>query len=202
VICEVSISAYSATAKEDNMKRLAASALIFFSLAAAPAFAAMKPGDAAPDFTAQAAVGGKDFSFSLAEALKRGPVVLYFYPKSFTRGCTIEAHEFAEAAESFAAAGATLIGMSHDDIDTQRKFSTEACRDKFPVAADPTLSVIRAYDAVRTAPLASGEVIADRISYVIAPDGKVIYAYSDPAPEKHIENTLAAVRQWREAHPK
>jgi peroxiredoxin Q/BCP len=183
------------------VKRLAISGLILFGLFATPASAMLKPGDAAPDFTAQAAVGGKDFSFSLAEALKRGPVVLYFYPKSFTQGCTIEAHEFAEAAENFSAAGASLLGMSYDNIETQRKFSTEACRDKFPVAADPKLNVIRAYDAVRTTPLASGDVIADRISYVIAPDGKVIYSYSDPEPDKHIANTLEAVRKWREAHP-
>lgn len=160
--------------------------------------AGLKPGDTAPVFTAQAAVGGKDFTFSLTDALKHGPVVLYFYPKSFTRGCTIEAHEFAEAAENFAAAGATLIGMSKDTIDTQRKFSTEECRDKFPVAADPDLSVIRAYDAVRIAPSASGDTVSDRISYVIAPDGKVIYSYTDSKPDKHIENTLAIVRDWHE----
>jgi peroxiredoxin len=183
------------------MKRLAP-AIFIAGLCATPAFAGLKPGDPAPDFTAQAAVGGKDFTFSLADALKRGPVVLYFYPKSFTRGCTIEAHEFAEAAESFSAAGATLIGMSKDTIDTQRKFSTEECRDKFPVAADPDLSVIRAYDAVRIAPTASGDTVSDRISYVIAPDGKVLYAYTDSAPDKHIENTLAIVRDWRERQAK
>ncbi|WP_020176450.1 peroxiredoxin [Methyloferula stellata] len=183
------------------MKYIKASAIIITCLATAPASAALKPGAMAPDFTAQAAVGGKDFTFSLAEALKHGPVVLYFYPKSFTQGCTIEAHEFAEAAEDFAAAGATLIGMSKDTIETQRKFSTEGCRDKFPVAADPAMTVIRAYDAAMLLGLTpSGKEMADRISYVIAPDGKVIYAYSDPAPDKHIENTLAAVRQWREQH--
>jgi peroxiredoxin len=183
------------------MKRLAFTILLA-GLSTTPAFAGLKPGDPAPDFTAQASVGGKDFSFSLAEALKRGPVVLYFYPKSFTRGCTIEAHEFAEAAENFAAAGATLIGMSKDTIETQRKFSTEECRDKFPVAADPEASVIRAYDAVRITPTASGETVSDRISYVIAPDGKVIYSYTDSAPDKHIENTLAIVRDWHAQHQK
>ena len=183
------------------MKRLATASLVFVTLVATPSFAALKPGDAAPEFTAQAAVGGKDFTFSLAEALKKGPVVLYFYPKSFTRGCTVEAHEFAEAAENFAAAGATLIGMSYDTIETQRKFSTEECRDKFPVAADPELKVIRAYDALRASPLPSGDAVSDRISYVIAPDGKVIYSYTDPAPDKHIENTLAVVRKWHDDHP-
>jgi peroxiredoxin len=184
------------------MQRLAILGIILPCLASSPAFAALKPGDVAPDFTADAAVGGKDFTFSLADALKRGPVVLYFYPKSFTRGCTIEAHEFAEAAESFAAAGATLIGMSKDTIEIQRKFSTEECRDKFPVAADPALTVIRSYDAVRATPTQSGETVSDRISYVIAPDSKVLYSYTDPAPDKHIENTLAVVKQWREQHQK
>jgi len=179
-----------------------ASAILLAGLCAPPALAALKTGDLAPDFTAQAAVGGKDFIFSLADALKRGPVVLYFYPKSFTRGCTIEAHEFAEAAESFSAAGATLIGMSKDTIDTQRKFSTEECRDKFPVAADPNLSVIHAYDAVRIAPTVSGDTVSDRISYVIAPDGKILYTYTDSKPDKHIENTLAIVRDWHDQHSK
>jgi peroxiredoxin len=179
------------------MKQLAACSLLMAGLFATPAWAGLKPGDTAPDFTAQAAVGGKDFTFSLADALKRGPVVLYFYPKSFTQGCTIEAHEFAEAADRFAEAGATLIGMSHDTIDTQRKFSTEGCRDKFPVAADPDSIVIRAYDAAWIAK----PDMAERISYVIAPDGKVLYSYSDPAPDKHIENTLAAVQHWRDEHP-
>ncbi len=184
------------------MKSFALWGFILASLIATPAWAGLKPGDAAPDFTAQAAVGGKDFTFSLADALKRGPVVLYFYPKSFTKGCTIEAHEFADAAASFAEEGASLIGVSRDTIETQRKFSTEACRDKFPVAADPTLKIIRAYDAQRIGLTASGQEVADRISYVIAPDGKVIYAYSDPAPDKHIQNTLAVVRQWHKTHPK
>jgi peroxiredoxin len=185
------------------MKQFAASAMILASLFVTPAWAGLKPGDAAPDFQAQAAIGGKDFTFSLAAALKRGPVVLYFYPKSYTQGCTIEAHEFAEAADRFAAAGATLIGMSHDTIETQRKFSTEECRDKFPVAADPDSTVIHAYDAsfnIGGINVPGG--LSDRISYVIAPDGKVLYAYSDSAPDKHIENTLAVVQKWHAEHYK
>lgn len=182
------------------MRRLTVLLTVLNGLAVTPALAALQPGDAAPDFSSEAAVGGKDFTFSLADALQRGPVVLYFYPKSFTKGCTIEAHEFAEAAELFSAAGATLIGMSKDTIDIQRKFSSEECRDKFPVAADPALSVIRSYDALRIAPTPSGEIVADRISYVIGPEGKILYSYVDPAPDKHIENTLAVVKQWREQH--
>jgi thioredoxin-dependent peroxiredoxin len=163
------------------------------------AWAALKPGDAAPDFTVDAALGGKDFTFSLAEALKKGPVVLYFYPKSFTKICTVEAHEFAENIENFEAAGASVIGLSGDKIEVQRDFSSKECRDKFPVGADPSFSVIKAYDAAFTIPLV-GAAFANRISYVISPEGKIIYAYSDSGAEKHIENSLAAVRKWSEEH--
>ncbi len=174
------------------MTRLATAALLAASVLAAPAFAAMKPGDTAPDFTASATLGGQEFSFSLAAALKKGPVVLYFFPKAFTTGCTAEAHEFAEAAASYAAAGATLIGMSADDIDTLHKFSLQECGSKFPVAADPDLKVIKAYDS---ALIRVGSVgVAARISYVIAADGKIAYAYADRNPDKHVENTLAAVK--------
>jgi peroxiredoxin len=159
------------------------------------ASAALAVGDVAPDFSVPAALGGKEFRFSLSDALKHGPVVVYFYPKSFTRGCTIEAHEFAEAATSFSKAGATLIGVSADPIQTQLQFSTQECRDKFPIAADPALAVIRAFDSVRAAGANASSSVADRISYVIAPDGKVGYVYSDRAPEKHVENTLDFVRQ-------
>jgi peroxiredoxin len=117
-----------------------AAALMIVSSAA---LAALKPGDPAPSFTLQAAQGGKEFSFSLQQALAKGPVVLYFYPKSFTSVCTIEAHEFAEAIEQFAAMGASVIGVSSDKIATQRDFSSKECRDKFPVGADPHFNVIR-----------------------------------------------------------
>jgi thioredoxin-dependent peroxiredoxin len=159
------------------------------------AVAVLKPGDPAPDFTVQAAQGGKEFTFSLAEALKKGPVVLYFYPKSFTSVCTIEAHEFAENIENFKAAGAAVIGLSADPIDVQREFSTKECRDKFPVGADPKLSVIKAYDAAFKIP---GAAFANRISYVISPERKILYAYADPNAEKHIENALAVVSKWRD----
>lgn len=163
---------------------------------AAPAGAALKPGAAAPDFTAQASLGGKEFTFTLAEALKHGPVVLYFYPAAFTKGCTIEAHDFAEAIDQYKALGATVIGVSHDDIKKLDAFSTSECRSKFAVAADPEEKVIKAYDAV----LGAHPEYADRISYVITPDGKVAYAYASMDPDKHVENTLAAVKAWRETH--
>ena len=173
------------------MKRFLAMALALGALAT-PAYANMKVGDTAPSFTAEATVGGDQFTFSLADALKTGPVVLYFFPKAFTKGCTAEAHEFAEAAANFTAAGATLIGMSADDIGTLHKFSTQECSSKFPVASDPDLKVVRAYDSALVRVGSFG--VADRISYVIAPDGKIAYTYADRNPDKHVENTLAAVK--------
>ncbi len=182
------------------MKRIATVALILGCAFSIPALAALKPGVAAPEFTAQAAVGGKEFTFSLAEALKKGPVVLYFFPKAFTKGCTAEAHDFAEAASKFTAAGATLIGMSADDIGTLHKFSTQECSAKFPVAADPDLKVIRSYDTTLT--VKSGATVANRTSYVIAPDGKIVYAYTNLDPDKHVENTLAVVKRLQTSAPK
>jgi peroxiredoxin len=155
-----------------------------------PAAAALKVGDSAPDFTTQAAIGGKAFTFSLAEALKKGPVVVYFYPKAFTPGCTVEAHNFAEATEKFTAVGATLIGMSGDDIDTLKDFSVKECRNKFAVGADADGKIMKKYDAN----LAFLPSTADRISYVISPAGKVVYTYSSLSPENHVENTLKVVQ--------
>lgn len=178
------------------MKRLALSALLLGSLAAGAAWAALPDGAKAPDFTAQASLGGKEFTFSMADALKKGPVVLYFYPAAFTKGCTIEAHDFAEAVDKYAALGATVIGVSHDDIAKLDKFSVSDCRSKFPVAADPDENVIKAYDAV----LEKAPQYANRTSYVIAPDGTVLMSYTDLNPDKHVELTLAAVQRWREKH--
>jgi len=170
-------------------------AAIVAALAVNVAGAALAVGAPAPDFTAQAALGGKTFTFSLSEALKKGPVVLYFYPKAFTKGCTIEAHNFAEATEKFHALGATLIGMSNDDIETLKEFSVKECRNKFAVAADAGARIMRQYDAAMF--LIPDR--ADRISYVISPEGKVIYVYSSLSPDNHVENTLKAVQDWRAA---
>ncbi|MGH8598556.1 MAG: peroxiredoxin, partial [Gammaproteobacteria bacterium] len=121
-------------------------ALILFALPL-PAFAALPVGTKAPAINTQASLAGKPFAFSLSAALKKGPVVLYFYPAAFTQGCTIEAHEFAEATDDFRKEGATVIGISADNIDTLNRFSREGCRDKFAVAsASP--AVIKAYDVV------------------------------------------------------
>lgn len=169
---------------------------VVFSFFATSSLAALKPGDAAPDFSMPAAQGGKDFAFSLKDALKNGPVVLYFYPKSFTSVCTVEAHEFAEAMEQFAAMNASVIGVSSDKIETQREFSAKECRDKFPVGADPKFEVIKAYDAAFNVPVA-GPMFASRISYVISPEGKILSVVEDSGATKHIQGALEAVRKWR-----
>jgi peroxiredoxin len=166
------------------------------ALLALPAEAALKNGSAAPDFKARASLGGKQFDFALADALKKGPVVLYFYPAAFTPGCTIEAHNFADAMEGFEKLGATVIGVSHDSIQTLDKFSLTECRSKFPVAADAGGSIMRSYDAV----MRGSPEHADRISYVIAPDGKVLFNYTSGDPTHHVEYTMNAVKQYVDAH--
>lgn len=163
--------------------------------AAAPARAELKVGDAAPDFSAPAALGGEPFRFSLAEALKKGPVVLYFYPKAFTSGCTIEANRFAEAHDDYAALGATVIGVSGDDIETLKRFSVTECRNRFAVAADADGRIMKSYDAAM--PFVTS--YARRVSYVISPDGRIAYAYSSMNPDQHVPNTLDAVRRWAAA---
>jgi peroxiredoxin (alkyl hydroperoxide reductase subunit C) len=157
--------------------------------------AALKPGDVAPDFSTEAALGGKTFRFSLADALKKGPVVVYFYPKAFTTGCTIEAHNFAEAIDRYAALGASVVGVSHDSIETLKKFSVEECRNKFAVAADLDSKIMKAYGAA----LWINPNMADRISYVLGPDAKVIYVYSSLSPDQHVEKTLKALSDWKAA---
>jgi thioredoxin-dependent peroxiredoxin len=177
------------------MKRLVTLALVGL-LPASPLYAALKPGAQAPNFTTQATLAGKPFTFALADALKAGPVVLFFYPAAFSHGCTIEAHEFAEATEKFKALGATVIGVSHDDVETLNKFSVSECRNKFAVASDADQSITKAYDAV----LAVKPEYANRTSYVIAPTGKIIYEYTALDPDKHVENTMAAVEKWKADH--
>jgi thioredoxin-dependent peroxiredoxin len=171
------------------MKRLLALAL---SLFAVPGSAALKVGDAAPAFTAQASLAGSVYLYSLRDALRNGPVVLYFYPAAFTKGCTVEAHDFAEAIDQYKALGATVIGVSHDAIETLSRFSVSECRGKFPVAADPDQAIMKSYDAV----LALWPRYASRTSYVIAPNGTILYAYTDLDPSQHVANTLAALRRW------
>ncbi len=160
------------------------------------ALAALPNGTKAPDFTTQASLAGKPFTFSLSEALGQGPVVLYFYPAAFTKGCTIEAHDFAEATEKFKALGATVIGVSHDSIDTLNKFSVSECRNKFAVASDADKKIMKAYDAV----LWLKPDWAKRTSYVIAPTGEILYSYTALNPDKHVANTMAVVQKWADDH--
>ena len=172
------------------MRRLLFTAIAL--LLPAAALAALKPGDAAPLFTTPAALAGQVFEFDLAQALAKGPVVLYFYPKASTRGCTIEANAFAEASPKFAALGARVIGLSHDDIETLKRFSTEACRDQFAVGSDPKARTIKAYSARSVLP-----GMAKRISYVIGQDGKIAFTHEGSDPLKHVEATLKAVERLR-----
>lgn len=176
------------------MSRLNSSTLALALLfSALPAFAALKVGDKAPDFRAQASRGGQVTSFSLAAALQKGPVVLYFYPAAFTPGCTTEAHLFAEAVDTFHQLGATVVGVSHDDIEKLNKFSVSECRGKFAVLSDPDQGIMKAYDAV----MAAKPQLADRTSYVITPDGRIIHAYTDLKPDQHVAKALAALRRWK-----
>jgi len=167
-----------------------------FMLFALDANATLKQGDHAPDFTTEASLGGKTYTYSLAEHLKKGPVVVYFYPAAFTKGCTIEAHEFADAVDQYKQYGASVIGVSHDNIETLTKFSVSECRSKFPVAADEDSKIIKSYDA--SMPLHTA--MANRVSYVIAPDGTILYEYTSLSPDKHVANTLNAVKQWAAQH--
>ena len=162
------------------------------TLLATPAFAALQPGQQAPDFSTTATLGGHEFPFHLADALKTGPVVLYFYPAAFTKGCTVEAHDFADATPQFAALHATVIGVSMDKIATLDKFSVSECRNKFPVASDQSGKISKSYDAVLIGVLG----YASRTSYVIAPDGKVVYAYNALNPDAHVGNTMNAVKEY------
>lgn len=165
--------------------------------------AALPTGARAPQVVTQGALDGKPFTFNLRQALRKGPVVLYFYPKAFTQGCTLEAHAFAEATDDFKAAGATVIGMSNDDLPTLQRFSTSECRSKFAVAvASP--SIIRAYDVhLRLPPEMAAKagpdmgVRSDRTSYVIARDGRIRFVHSDLNYRDHVRLTLAAVQALR-----
>jgi len=160
-----------------------------------PGFAALDIGDRAPEFNAEAAQGGKVYHYSLADALKKGPVVLYFFPAAYSEGCSVEAHYFAEAIPEFQALGATVVGVSGDDIDTLSKFSVQACQSKFPVASDERQTVMKSYDAV----LKTRPEFANRISYVIAPNGQVVYHYMSLNPTKHVEKMLGALKSMQPA---
>lgn len=173
------------------MRRLFAAALLL-AFAATPSTAALPVGAKAPDFTTMGSLNGKPFRLHLAEQLKSGPLVLYFYPKAFTEGCTLEAKAFSDAIPEFRKAGARVVGLSADNLDTLKKFSVEACRGQFPVAtANPAL--IKAYDV--KLPVAP---ISNRTSYVIGQDGRVVFVHSELSWKEHVAKTLAAVQALKQ----
>lgn len=180
------------------MKKKLFSLMLLMLSVTTSSYAALDVGDAAPNFTAQAALGGKVFKFSLGESLAKGPVVLYFFPAAFSVGCSIEAHEFAESIPKFEALGATVIGVSSDDIGTLGKFSVQACQGKFPVASDSAQSVMKSYEAV----MMTRPDYANRISYVIGPNSKILYSYQSLNPSRHVEKTLAALRDFQQTKAK
>ncbi|CAN7312444.1 peroxiredoxin [Phenylobacterium sp. LjRoot219] len=184
--------------------RVAAAAAAALIAAAAPAWADLQPGAKAPDFQAQAYMAGKPFTYQLSNALKKGPVVVYFFPSAHTKGCNIEARLFSEAIEQFKAQKATVIGVTAGKVAELAEFSKEGehCAGKFPVAADPGAKIAKQYDTrLQMAGVKMPGELSGRTSYVIAPDGKVVFAYSDLAPNDHVTKTLDAVTAWRAKHP-
>jgi len=173
------------------MKKLAVLAALTAALAT-PAFATLKPGAKAPDFTAQAYLAGQPFTFKLADALKKGPVVVYFFPAAHTTGCNLEAHLFSDAIDQFKAQKATVIGVTAGKVTELADFSkeTEHCGGKFPVAADPGANIAKSYDSV----LAQKPDWSSRTSYVLARDGTIKHVYDNLNPAEHVNETLAAVK--------
>ena len=159
---------------------------------ALPAQAALPVGTKAPDFTTMGAVGGKPFKLHLAAQLKKGPVVLYFFPKAFTSGCTAEAHAFSESIRDFKKAGAQVIGMSADNLATLKDFSVKECRSSFPVAT-ATASTQKAYDVA----WAAHPGLTTRTSYVIDRRGRIVMVHDDLDFSQHVAKTLAAVKSLK-----
>jgi peroxiredoxin len=172
--------------------KLAALAVVGTASLASPAFAALKVGAKAPEFTAPAYLAAKPFTYKLADELKKGPVVVYFFPAAHTSGCNVEAHLFSEAIDQFKAEGASVIGVTAGNVDQLADFSkeTEYCGGKFPVAADTGAKIAKEYDALLT--LKPGW--SNRTSYVISQAGTIVHAYSDLSPNQHVKQTLDAVK--------
>ena len=189
------------------MKKLL-TGLALSALLASPAFAALKVGDTAPDFTAKATLGGKEFTFTLADALKKGPAVVYFYPSAYTGGCDLEAHTFAENADKFAAAGANIIGVSADNMERLNVFATDPafCAGKFPIASDESMTVAKSYNLNTTAARAGakdvrgveiGHGFIERVTYIVGKDHKIIAVMSSAddklSPDQHVMKSLEMV---------
>ncbi|MFZ4552597.1 MAG: peroxiredoxin [Aquabacterium sp.] len=179
-------------------------AALLSSLVAAPAWAALKEGDAAPDFKLQASQDGKAFTYSLKDQLKKGPVVVYFYPSAYTGGCNVQAHTFAVNVDKFAAAGASIVGVSLDSIARLNKFSADPdyCAGKIPVASDPQGAVSKAFDlAVTDRPGRKDtrgddidHAFVERTTFVVTPDGKVAATIGGVAPLVNVDQALEAVK--------
>lgn len=189
------------------MRRLLLGTLLM-GVAVVPAMAALKAGDSAPQFTAQASLAGKTFRFSLKKALRKGPVVVYFYPSAYTGGCDLEAHTFAQDSRQFATAGATIIGVSLDSIQRLNSFSADPnyCAGKFPTASDSGGAISKSYDVeVHQGPpglkdvrgVEIGHGFADRTTFVIARDGKIVSVISNVSPDQHVAKALAVVQKLR-----
>ena len=176
------------------MKRLVAAAAAVVAVLASPAAAALKAGAKAPTFTAPGFLAGDPITLSLNEALKKGPVVLYFFPAAHTKGCNLEAHLFSEAIEQFKAQKTTVIGITAGNISELAAFSkeTEHCGGKFAVASDPGARIARQYDSV----MLVKPDWSDRTSYVIAPNGTILHSYSKLDPSDHVAQTLGAVKAF------
>ena len=175
---------------------------------ATPAFAALKVGDTAPDFTAQGSLGGQPFTFHLKDALKKGPVVVYFYPSAYTGGCDLEAHTFAESKDKFDAAGASIIGVSADDLGRLKQFSADPkfCAGKFPIASDADTRIAQSYDLNVTPPRPGAKDVnqvdinhafIERVTFVVGKDGKILATLSSKSdglsPDQHVDKSLAMV---------
>lgn len=188
-----------------NVKHLAFTCWLSLS-AVLSAYAALPEGATAPDFTAPAALAGKEFTFSLKESLRKGPVVVYFYPSAYTQGCNVQAHNFAVNHDKFAAAGATIIGVSLDNIERLKDFSADPdyCAGKFATASDPDGKIARAYDLqveqhsagmkdTRGQDIEHG--FAERTTFIITGDGRIAATVGGVNPLKNVTKSLEVVRK-------
>ena len=192
-----------------NRQLLASLALTVLTL---PAAAALKPGDAAPDFSTQASLAGHEFKFSLKDALRKGPVVVYFYPSAFTNGCNAQAHAFAVDMDKFRQAGATVIGVSLDNISRLNAFSAdpEYCAGTVPVASDASEAIAKSYE-LKISPAdatfkdtrgaAIGHGFAERTTFIVTPDGKIAATIGGLAPTANVAQALAEVQRLASSHP-
>jgi thioredoxin-dependent peroxiredoxin len=188
------------------MKRVLLTCLISTAICL-PALAALKEGDSAPDFTTQASLAGKEFKFSLKDSLKKGPVVVYFYPSAYTQGCNVQAHTFSVNQEKFAAAGASIVGVSLDSIQRLNQFSADPdyCAGKFPVASDASGSIAKSYDlTVKNVPgikdTKGNDVdhgFAERTTFVVTPDGKIAATIGGMRPDENVMKALETVQHLK-----